>query len=305
MCRNRRALRGRGGRCDRRRNGSPLAQRAHDAAGAVQGRRRSSSSSACAETPRLGARRAQQLLDATANAAAAAAIFRRYTSPEAQLGLAFAQWTGPASLDAREGDRRRARRRSRRGALNLGWADYQAGRNADAVDRMAADGVAVPRLAVRGRRARRAQPGRRSGTAADRRRPAAVPAKARPDLAAGVHAWDLKARRHGAPVARRCRAARARRARDPRRRCGRALLSRGSARAVPAPRPAHGDVPARLDRAAPPRRRCSSGRSRSRRGRRSCASPPPSSRARSTRSRRGSFSRRWVGRKEDFGPNGL
>src|SRR5438552_322557 len=41
--------------------------------------------------------RAARLLD-TGHASQAVAIFRRYTSPEAQLGLAFAEWTGPASL---------------------------------------------------------------------------------------------------------------------------------------------------------------------------------------------------------------
>ena len=41
-------------------------------------------------------RQAQKLLDSKhPQAAAAAAIFRRYASPEAKLGLAFADWTGP------------------------------------------------------------------------------------------------------------------------------------------------------------------------------------------------------------------
>jgi len=65
------------------------------------------------------------------HAAAAAAIFRRYSDPEAELGLAFAQWTGASSLDrvkaivAAHPDNPAV-------LLNLGWADYQAGRNADA-----------------------------------------------------------------------------------------------------------------------------------------------------------------------------
>lgn len=75
---------------------------------------------------------AQALLDRKhPQLARAAAIFRRYRSLEAQLGLAFAGWQGPSSLaavkklaDAHPDDPA--------ALLNLGWADYQAGRNADA-----------------------------------------------------------------------------------------------------------------------------------------------------------------------------
>jgi hypothetical protein len=63
--------------------------------------------------------------------AQAAAIFRRYHSLEAQLGLAFTAWRGPSSL---AGVRTlvAAHPNDPAGALNLGWADYWAGRNADA-----------------------------------------------------------------------------------------------------------------------------------------------------------------------------
>ena len=44
--------------------------------------------------------RAVALLDKDREAARAAAIFRRYHSPEAQLGLAFATWQGPSGLEA-------------------------------------------------------------------------------------------------------------------------------------------------------------------------------------------------------------
>jgi Flp pilus assembly protein TadD len=77
--------------------------------------------------------RAQALLDAKSpQPAAAAAIFRRYRSFEAQLGLAFATWTGPGSLGAVQ-QLAAAHPNDPAALLNLGWADYQAGRNADAV----------------------------------------------------------------------------------------------------------------------------------------------------------------------------
>lgn len=63
--------------------------------------------------------------------AQAAAIFRRYHSVEAQLGSAFASWSGPSSLASVK--RIAAANPSRLAALlSLGWADYWAGRNADA-----------------------------------------------------------------------------------------------------------------------------------------------------------------------------
>jgi hypothetical protein len=126
------------------------------------------------------------------NAAAAAAIFRRYTTPEAKLGLAFAEWTGPSSLpgvkalvDANPDDP--AMR------FNLGIADLHAGRNADAVtawqetaSRFPDSPYAVDALdALQGGSVAPGLP----PIVAD---PAAVPAKARHALEAGVRAWDLK-----------------------------------------------------------------------------------------------------------------
>jgi tetratricopeptide (TPR) repeat protein len=77
--------------------------------------------------------RAQGLLDAThPRPAQAASIFRRYHSLEARLGLAFATWSGPASLPAVQA-LASAHPNDPAVLLNLGWAYYWAGRNADAV----------------------------------------------------------------------------------------------------------------------------------------------------------------------------
>jgi len=76
--------------------------------------------------------RAQTLLDKEHRAAQASAIFRRYHSVEAQLGLMFTEWRGPSSLPAVK--RLVALHPDDPVALlNLGWADYWAGRNADAL----------------------------------------------------------------------------------------------------------------------------------------------------------------------------
>jgi Flp pilus assembly protein TadD len=79
---------------------------------------------------------AQALRDAQAlfdkKPSRAAAIFRRYRSPEAQLGLAFATWSGPSSLAAVK-QLAAAHPSDPAVLLNLGWAEYQAGRTADAV----------------------------------------------------------------------------------------------------------------------------------------------------------------------------
>ena len=86
---------------------------------------------ASAETRALA--RAARLLDAQRpQPAQAAAIFRRYHSFEAQLGLLFATWQGPSSLPAVK--RLVAAHQDDPAALlDLGWADYQGGRDADAV----------------------------------------------------------------------------------------------------------------------------------------------------------------------------
>jgi tetratricopeptide (TPR) repeat protein len=73
---------------------------------------------------------AEKLYDGR-HVAEAAAIFRRYDSIEAQLGLAFTGWRGPSSLGAVK-TLVAAHPDDLAALLNLGWADYQAGRNADA-----------------------------------------------------------------------------------------------------------------------------------------------------------------------------
>jgi tetratricopeptide (TPR) repeat protein len=76
--------------------------------------------------------RAETLLDKDRQPAQAAAIFRRYDSLEGQLGALFAGWSGPESLPAVK-TLVAAHPHEPAALLNLGWADYQAGRNADAV----------------------------------------------------------------------------------------------------------------------------------------------------------------------------
>jgi tetratricopeptide (TPR) repeat protein len=73
---------------------------------------------------------AERLYDGR-HVAEAAAIFRRYHSIEGQLGLAFSGWRGPSSLGAVK-TLAAAHPSDLAALLNLGWADYQAGRNADA-----------------------------------------------------------------------------------------------------------------------------------------------------------------------------
>ena len=134
---------------------------------------------------------AQKLLDEGGKPAQAATIFRRYTSPEARLGLAFTEWTGPESLTAVQSIVASAPH-SPAAQFNLGLADYQAGRNADAVAawRQTAENFpdspyAVDALDV-------LNPNLVPGLPPIVFDPAAVPKLARTPLEAGVRYWYLK-----------------------------------------------------------------------------------------------------------------
>jgi tetratricopeptide (TPR) repeat protein len=136
-------------------------------------------------------RQAQTLLDRDGQAAQAAAIFRRYTSVEARLGLAFAEWTGPGSLAAVKAIAA-ANPSSPAAVLNLGWADFQAGRNADAASAWEQTASRFPDSPYAVDALDALYPGVAPGLPPIVVDPAAVPAKARAALVAGVRFWDLE-----------------------------------------------------------------------------------------------------------------
>lgn len=134
---------------------------------------------------------AQTLLDRDGQAAQAAEIFKRYSSIEARLGLAFAEWTGPESLGAVKAIADGAPGSSV-ALFNLGLADFHAGRNADAVgawqqtaSRFPDSPYAVDALDV-------LNSGVLPGLPPIDVDLGAVPPKAVADLRAGVRLWDLK-----------------------------------------------------------------------------------------------------------------
>jgi hypothetical protein len=150
-------------------------------------------------------RQAQTLLDRDGQAAQAAAIFRRYNSPEARLGLAFAEWTGPESLAAVKSIADGAPS-SPAALLNLGWANFQAGRNADAASAWQQTASRFPDSPYAIDALDALNPGVAPGLPPIVVNLAAVPRKAVADLRAGVRFWDLKqvvsARRRLAAAAR-------------------------------------------------------------------------------------------------------
>jgi tetratricopeptide (TPR) repeat protein len=136
-------------------------------------------------------RRAETLLDQDGEATQAAAIFRRYHTLEAQLGLAFATWRGPSSLGAVQ--KIAATRPNDPAALvNLGWAQYWAGARAQAVAtwQTAASDYGNSPYGVDAEDA--LNPGVAPGLPPIIVVMGAAPPQARADLAAGIRLWDLK-----------------------------------------------------------------------------------------------------------------
>jgi tetratricopeptide (TPR) repeat protein len=134
---------------------------------------------------------AQTLLDRDGQAAQAAAIFQRYSSVEARLGRAFAEWTGPGSLPEVKAIAAAAPD-SPAALLNLGWADYQAGRNADAANAWEQTASRFPDSPYAIDALDALHPGVAPSLPPIVVNLAAVPPKAIPDLKAGVRLWDLK-----------------------------------------------------------------------------------------------------------------
>jgi tetratricopeptide (TPR) repeat protein len=134
---------------------------------------------------------AQTLLNRDGRATQAAAIFQRYSSVEARLGLAFAEWTGPGSLAAVKAIAAGAPG-SPAALLNLGWADFQAGRNADAASAWQQTASQFPDSPYAVDALDALNPGVVPGLPPIVVNLAAVPVKAIADLKAGVRFWDLK-----------------------------------------------------------------------------------------------------------------
>ena len=134
--------------------------------------------------------KAAKLLN-TGHAEAAAAIFRRYATPEAKLGLAFAQWTSPESLPGVKAIVA-ANPDDPALLLNLGWASYQAGRNADAASAWQETASRFPDspYAIDGLNA--LNPGIAPGLPPIVVDSTNVPEKAWTSLVAGIRLWDRK-----------------------------------------------------------------------------------------------------------------
>lgn len=134
---------------------------------------------------------AQILLDRDGQAAQAAAIFQRYSSVEARLGAAFANWSGPGSLAAVKAIAAGAPD-SPAALLNLGWADFQAGENAAAASAWQQTAARFPDSPYAIDALDALHPGVAPGLPPIVVDLAAVPHKAVADLRAGVRLWDLK-----------------------------------------------------------------------------------------------------------------
>lgn len=132
--------------------------------------------------------RAAKLLN-NGQPAAAATIFRRYSTPEAKLGLAFAQWAGASSL---AGVKAIAAESPDDPAvlLNLGWADWQAGRNEDAATAWKTTASRFPDSPYGVDALNALNPQVAFGLPPIVVDASAVPPKARAALLAGLNFWD-------------------------------------------------------------------------------------------------------------------
>ena len=135
--------------------------------------------------------RAERLFDREDDAAQAAAVFRRHHSVEAQLGLLFTTWRGAASLGAVQ-TLAASHDDSPVVLLNLGWAYYWAGRNADATAVWQKTAQSFPDSPYAVDADDALHPGVAPGLPPIVVAAAAVPAKARADLVAGIRQWDLE-----------------------------------------------------------------------------------------------------------------
>jgi tetratricopeptide (TPR) repeat protein len=125
------------------------------------------------------------------HAAAAAAIFKRSTTPEAKLGLAFAEWRGPSSLAGVKAIVA-ANPDDPALLLNLGWANYAAGSSADASSAWQQTASRFPDSPYAVDALNALNPGVAPGLPPIVVDFTAVSGKARADLEAGWRAWRTK-----------------------------------------------------------------------------------------------------------------
>lgn len=140
--------------------------------------------------PNMPDAKAARLLN-SGHAAAAAAIFRRYSGPVEKLGLAFAQWRGASSL-AGVKELVAASPDNPAMLLNLGWANYQAGQNADAATAWQQTASRFPNSPYAIDALDALNPGVAPGLPPIVVDVSAVPKKARGYLEDGWRAWNLK-----------------------------------------------------------------------------------------------------------------
>jgi tetratricopeptide (TPR) repeat protein len=134
---------------------------------------------------------AQTLLNRDGQPAEAAAIFKRYSSVEGRLGLAFADWKGPESLAGVEAIAASAPN-SPAALLNLGWAKFWAGQNAGAVRAWERTAARFPDSPYAIDALNALHPNVAPGLPVIVPDPSALPRNARSAFAAGNKYWNLK-----------------------------------------------------------------------------------------------------------------